>query len=169
MKNKIVLIGMPGCGKSTIGKLISKELNLKFIDMDNYIEKMTAKTIPQLFEHGEDYFRDFETLACTELSERSNVLISSGGGVIKRKENIGILKKESYIIFIDRPLEELLNDVDISKRPLLKEGREKLIKLYEERYELYKSSADDIVKNDKGLRNTIDIMEKLIKFNLIID
>lgn len=169
MKNKVVLIGMPGCGKSTIGKLVSKDLNLKFIDMDNYIEKMTDKTIPQLFEQGEDYFRDFETLACKELAEKSNVLISSGGGVIKRKENIQILQKESYIIFIDRPLEELLNDVDISKRPLLKDGREKLIKLYEERYELYKSSADDIVKNDKGLRNTIDIIEKLIKLNLTID
>ena len=57
----------------------------------------------------------------------------------------------------------------VSKRPLLKDGREKLIKLYEERYELYKSSADDIVKNDKGLRNTIDIIEKLIKLNLTID
>ena len=169
MKNKVVLIGMPGCGKSTIGKLVSKELNLKFIDMDNYIEKITDRTIPQLFEQGEDYFRDFETLACKELSKKSNVLISSGGGVIKRKENIQILQKESYIIFIDRPLEELLNDVDISKRPLLKDGREKLIKLYEERYELYKSSADDIVKNDKGLRNAIDIIEKLIKLNLIID
>ena len=169
MKNKVVLIGMPGCGKSTIGKLVSKDLNLKFIDMDSYIEKMTDKTVPQLFEQGEDYFRDFETLACKELAEKSNVLISSGGGVIKRKENIQILQKESYIIFIDRPLEELLNDVDISKRPLLKDGREKLIKLYEERYELYKSSADDIVKNDKGLRNTIDIIEKLIKLNLTID
>ena len=169
MKNKVVRIGMLGCGKSTIGKLVSKDLNLKFIDMDNYIEKMTDKTIPQLFEQGEDYFRDFETLACKELAEKSNVLISSGGGVIKRKENIQILQKESYIIFIDRPLEELLNDVDISKRPLLKDGREKLIKLYEERYELYKSSADDIVKNDKGLRNTIDIIEKLIKLNLTID
>ena len=169
MKNKVVLIGMPGCGKSTIGKLVSKELSLNFIDMDKYIENMTARTIPQLFEQGEDYFRDFETLACKELSEKNNILISSGGGVIKRKENIEILKKESYIIFINRPLEELLNDIDISKRPLLKDGIEKLIKLYEERYELYKSSADDIIKNDKGLRNTIDIMEKLIKLNLIID
>jgi len=168
MKNKVVLIGMPGCGKSTIGKLVSKELNLNFLDMDNYIEDMTSKTIPQLFEQGEDYFRDFETLACKELSEKSNTLISSGGGVVKRKENVEILKKESYIIFIDRPLEELLNDIDISTRPLLKEGREKLIKLYEERYELYKSAADEIVINDKGLRNIIDIIEKFINLNLTI-
>lgn len=166
MKDKVVLIGMPGCGKSTIGRLVSKELNFKFFDMDIYIEDMTSKTIPELFENGEDYFRDFETLACMELSEKSNILISSGGGVVKRKENIEILKKESYIIFIDRPLEELLNDIDISKRPLIKEGREKLIKLYEERYELYKSCSDEIVKNDKDIRDTINIIKEAIRLNL---
>ena len=165
MKNKVVLIGMPGCGKSTIGRLVSKELNLNFFDMDNYIENMTAKTIPQLFEQGEDYFRDFETLACKELSEKSNILISSGGGVVKRKENIEILKKDSYIIFIDRPLEDLLTDVDISKRPLLKEGKEKIIKLYEERYELYKSCADEIVENDKSVRDTVNAVKKLLMNN----
>jgi len=162
MKNKVILIGMPGCGKSTVGKLVSKELNLNFFDMDKYIENMTSRTIPQLFEQGEDYFRDFETLACKELSENSDILISSGGGVIKRKENIEILKKEGYIIFIDRPLEELLNDVDISTRPLLKDGREKLIKLYEERYELYKSSADKIVKNDKDIREIVEKVKEII-------
>ena len=162
MKNKVILIGMPGCGKSTVGKLVSKELNLNFFDMDKYIENMTSRTIPQLFEQGEDYFRDFETLACKELSEKSDILISSGGGVIKRKENIEILKKEGYIIFIDRPLEELLNDVDISTRPLLKDGREKLIKLYEERYELYKSSADKIVKNDKDIREIVEKVKEII-------
>jgi shikimate kinase len=162
MKNKVVLIGMPGCGKSTIGKLVSKEVNLNFFDMDKYIEEMTSKTIPELFEKGEDYFREFETLACKELSKKSNILISSGGGVVKRKENIEILKKESYIIFIDRPLEELLNDIDISNRPLLKDGREKLIKLYEERYELYKSSTDEIVKNDKGIIDIVNQIKKLL-------
>lgn len=163
MKDKIVLIGMPGCGKSTIGKLVSRELNLKFFDMDKYIENMTSKTIPELFEKGEEYFRDFETKACQELAKLNNALISSGGGVVKRKENIEILKKQSaYIIFIDRPLEELLNDIDISKRPLLKDGREKLIKLYEERYELYKAAADIIVENNRGLRETVDEVKKII-------
>jgi shikimate kinase len=168
MKNKVVLIGMPGCGKSTIGRLVSKELNFSFVDMDKYIEDMTSKTIPQLFEQGEEYFRDFETLACKELSEKSNILISSGGGVVKRKENIEILKKEAYIIFIDRPLGELVNDIDITKRPLLKEGKEKLIKLYEERYEIYKLSADEIVKNDKSINATINIIKEFIRTNLKI-
>lgn len=163
MKNKIVLIGMPGCGKSTIGNLLSRESNLKFLDMDKYIEKMTSKTIPGLFEKGEEYFRDFETKACMELAKMNNVLISSGGGVVKRKENIEILKKEAcYIIFIDRPLEELLNDIDISNRPLLKDGREKLIKLYEERYDLYKSAADKIVKNNKDIKDIVYEIKEII-------
>lgn len=163
MKNKVVLIGMPGCGKSTIGKLVSKELSLKFFDMDKYIEKITSKTIPELFENGEEYFRDVESKACMELAKMTNVLISSGGGVVKRRENIDILKKEAaYIIFIDRPVEKLINDIDISNRPLLKDGREKLIKLYEERYELYKLAADNIVKNDKSLKDIVDQVKKII-------
>lgn len=169
MKDKVIFIGMPGCGKSTIGRIISKELNLKFFDMDNYIESMTSKTIPQLFEKGEEYFRNFETLACKELAQKSNIIISSGGGVVKRKENIEILKKEGYIIFIDRPLDDLLSDIDVSKRPLLKEGREKLIKLYEERYELYKSSADEIVENDKELRDVINKIIGIVSLKLKIN
>ncbi|EHI97772.1 Shikimate kinase [Clostridium sp. DL-VIII] len=169
MKDKVVLIGMPGCGKSTIGKVISNELKLKFYDMDEYIEDMTSKTIPQLFEMGETYFRDFETLACRELSKKDNILISSGGGVIKRKENMDILKEKSYIVFIDRPLEELLKDIDISGRPLLKEGRDKLIKLYDERYELYNLYADEIIRNDNELENVISIAKEVIKLNLELD
>lgn len=167
MKDKVVLIGMPGCGKSTIGKSLSEELKLNFCDMDKYIEDMTSKTIPELFQKGEEYFRDFETLACKELSKKSNILISSGGGVIKRKENIEILKNESLIIFIDRPLEHLLGDVDTSNRPLLKEGREKLINLYEERYELYKLAADVVVKNDRDLRETVNEIKIIINKKLI--
>lgn len=169
MKNKVVFIGMPGCGKSTIGRLVSKELNIKFVDMDKYIEDMASKTIPELFELGEEHFRNFESLACKKLAEENNIIISSGGGVVKRKENIDVLKEESFIIFIDRPLEDLLGDIDISKRPLLKDGRDKLVRLYEERYELYRTSADEIIKNDKELKNTINIVKQAIMANLNID
>ncbi|WP_026885836.1 shikimate kinase [Clostridium beijerinckii] len=166
MKNKVVFIGMPGCGKSTIGRLVSEELKINFIDMDNYIENMTSKTIPELFEQGENSFRDFESLACRELAKEGKVIISSGGGVVKRKENIDVLKEEAFIIFIDRPLEELLGDVDISKRPLLKEGREKIIKLYEERYELYRLCADKIIRNDREIGNIVNEIKEVIIDNL---
>lgn len=142
MKDKVVIIGMPGSGKTTIGKILGRELDLKFYDMDEYIQERTSKSILELFENGEDYFRNIETDMCRELSKEKNVLISTGGGVVKKKENIDALKKDALIIFLDRPVEKILEDVDVSKRPLLKDGKERVINLYNERYELYKKYAD---------------------------
>ena len=165
MWKHIVLIGMPGCGKTTLGKILNKELSMEFYDMDNYIERKTDKKISELFEKGENYFRDIESLACEELSKNKNVIISTGGGVIKRKENIDFLKENGIVIFIDRSVDDIIGDVDISKRPLLKEGKEKVLKLYEERYLLYKNYADEIVVNNKNIEDTknkiIDIYNNL--------
>lgn len=165
MKNKIVIIGMPGSGKTTIGRMLAEELNIKFIDMDEYIVKKTGKTTVQLFENGEEYFRDIESETCKELSEYDNILISTGGGVIKRKKNVEILNKEGLIIFLDRPVDNILGDVDVSFRPLLKDGKEKLLKLYDERYELYNEYAEEIVKNDSDIREVIDRIKEIIKSN----
>lgn len=163
MKNNIVIIGMPGCGKTTVGKILSKQLNLEFYDVDEYIQKTRSKTIAELFENGEDYFRDIETQACRELVQKSNVLISTGGGVVKKRENIDILKKNSTIIFLDRPVEKILEDVDVSKRPLLKDGKEKILNLYEERYELYREAADKIIVNDTTLKDVIKKFKDIIE------
>lgn len=162
MKNRVVIIGMPGSGKTTVGKILGEELSLEFVDMDDYIEKTTGKTISQLFEKGEEYFRDIETQACSDLIKKDNILISTGGGVIKRPENMKILKKDSIIIFIDRPVEKIFGDVDISGRPLLKDGKEKLLKLYEERYDLYKLYADEIIVNDTNLEDLLCKFKKVI-------
>ena len=162
MKNKIVLIGMPGCGKTTIGKILSTQLNLKFYDMDEYIQKTSGKTIAELFEKGEDNFRDLETQACRDLIKKNNVIISTGGGVVKRKENVDILKEDSTIIFLDRPVEKIIGDVDISKRPLLKDGKEKVLVLYKERYELYKKAADKIIVNDGTVKDVVEKIKDII-------
>ena len=165
MKNKIVIIGMPGSGKTTLGRILAEELNIKFFDMDEYIVEKTGKTTIQLFENGEEYFRDIESETCKELAEFDNVLISTGGGVIKRKGNIDVLNKEGLIIFIDRPVENILGDVDVSFRPLLKDGKEKLLKLYDERYALYNEYADEIVINNSDVRSVIDRIKEIIKTN----
>ena len=162
MKNKIVLIGMPGCGKTTIGKILSTQLNLKFYDMDEYIQETSGKTIAELFEKGEDNFRDLETQACRDLIKKNNVIISTGGGVVKRKENVDILKEDSTIIFLDRPVENIIGDVDVSKRPLLKEGKEKVLVLYKERYELYKKAADKIIVNDGTVKDVVKKIKDII-------
>lgn len=162
MKDKVVIIGMPGSGKTTIGKILSRELDLKFYDMDEYIQERTSKSILELFENGEDYFRNIETDMCRELSKEKNVLISTGGGVVKKKENIDALKKDALIIFLDRPVEKILEDVDVSKRPLLKDGKERVINLYNERYELYKKYADEIVVNDSDMIEVIERLKNVI-------
>lgn len=164
MKKNIILIGMPGCGKTTLGKIISKELSMKFYDMDDYIERKAGKKISELFEKGEDYFRDVESSVCEEFSKKQGIIISTGGGVIKRKENIDFLKENGIVIFIDRSVDNIIGDVDISKRPLLKEGKEKILKLYDERYLLYKEYADKIIQNTGNLNDTKNKIMNL--FNL---
>lgn len=168
MKNKMVIIGMPGSGKTTLGKILGNELSIKFYDMDEYIQETTSKSILELFENGENYFRNIESKVCEELSKKENILISTGGGVVKRKENIEVLKKESLIIFLDRPIEKIIEDLDIAKRPLLKDGKEKIRNLYKERYELYKESADKIVINDGTMEDVIEkLKEAISEINLV--
>ncbi|MBT9832285.1 shikimate kinase [Clostridium baratii] len=162
-RDKIILIGMPGSGKTTIGKILAKELNYNFYDMDDYIEETSKKSIKELFEKSEDEFRNIETEACRELSLKKRCVISTGGGVVKRDINIEILRESGIIVFINRPTEKILEDVDISKRPLLKNGKERLYKLYDERFCKYKNSCHIEVLNEGFLRDAIDLTKLKLK------
>lgn len=159
MKKGIVLIGMPGCGKTTLGQEVANRLNLKFVDTDDFIERSTKKSINEIFESGEEIFRAYETKTCEVLSRLENALISTGGGVVKKKENMDYFK-DFIVVFINRPLELILDDVDTSTRPLLKDGKARLINLYRERIDLYNQYADIIVINDGGIE---DIVEEIIE------
>ena len=162
-KDKIVLIGMPGCGKTTLGKVIASELNYNFCDMDVYIEKISNKSISELFEEGEDIFRQWETKACLELESKKRVVISSGGGVIKQKRNIDILSSSSIIVYINRSVSDISGDVDVESRPLLKNGKEKLYDLYKEREGLYKLYCDIEIKNEGYIKDVVKVIIRKLK------
>ena len=155
MRN-IVLIGMPGSGKTTVGTLLSKKLNMKFIGMDKCIESAENKSIIEMFEISEEYFRNAETECAKILSGKSSLIIAAGGGIIKREENINYLRQNSVIVFLNRPPEKIIEDIDINTRPLLKEGKDKLLSLYHERIHLYKKYCDIEILNDKTLDDAVN-------------
>lgn len=152
-KLNISLIGMPSCGKTTISLELGKLLNKEVVDSDVLIEKEINMPISQfLNKDNENVFRDIESKVIDNISKQNNLIISTGGGVIKRKENIDYLRRNSIIIFIDRDLELLQTT---SSRPL-SNNKTDLQKLYNERYDIYVSSCDYIVKNNDELKSTID-------------
>ena len=160
MKN-IVIIGMPGSGKTTVGLMLSKKLNMKFVDMDEYIVSAENKTVIEMFQISEDYFRNAESKCAKFLGSQSSLIIAAGGGIVKRKENIDYLKQNSIIIFLNRPPEKIVEDIDITKRPLLKEGKDKIYILYNERLHLYKKYCTIEVLNDKTLDDAVnEILDK---------
>lgn len=142
-KQSIVLIGMPGCGKSTLAKILAKRLGRKMIETDELVSQEAGSSIKTIFaEHGEQYFRDLESKVIKRSSVKGGTVISTGGGAILRKENVDALRLNGVIVFIDRPLEDLVTS---DSRPLSND-RSKLEKLYEERYQIYKDTADIVIK-----------------------
>ncbi len=162
INKNIVFIGLPGCGKTAIGKEVSKRLSLPFCDIDTYIEKEEGKLIKEIFLQGEDYFRRLESQAIEEISKNYPSIISTGGGSIKIHSNMEALQKNAVIIFINRPVEHIIQDVDISARPLLAEGSAKLYELYIERYPLYKKYCDIEVFNDTDFNEVVDKVMQFI-------
>ncbi|ERI89525.1 shikimate kinase [Clostridiales bacterium oral taxon 876 str. F0540] len=162
MKKNIALIGMPGSGKTSIGREIAKILSLPFYDIDEYIENKEKETVSQIFLKGENYFRKLESEAVEAVSKNCPSIISTGGGSVKVSSNMEVLKRTSIIVFINRPLENIINDIDISGRPLLADGASRLYKLYEERYHLYKKYSDIEILNDQDFNITVNKVIELL-------
>ena len=140
-KENIVLTGMPGSGKSTVGKLLGVE-GFAFIDTDAEIEKRCGCAIKELIEtKGEQYFRDLESEVIADVSSSCCRIISTGGGAVLREENIRSLKRNGKIFFINASLSRLRATID---RPL-SDTEEKLAALYNQRLNIYQSTADVIV------------------------
>lgn len=140
-ESNIVLTGMPGCGKSTVGKLLNID-GFEFIDTDTEIEKCCGCTIKELIAtKGEKHFRDLESEVIRDVSTKKCRVISTGGGAILREENVQALKQNGTLFFINASLSRLRATDD---RPL-SDTEDKLVRLYNERIDIYRRTADVIV------------------------
>lgn len=144
----LVLIGMPGCGKSTIGKMLAQDLGMSAVDLDEEIEKSAGITIPEIFEkEGENGFRDREAEQVKHFGLEGGRVLITGGGAVKRGENRDHLRMNGVVIQLTRPLDLLPMD----GRPL-SQSREALEQMWQERAPLYAACADLIAANDGSMK-----------------
>lgn len=157
-KRNIVLIGMPGSGKTTVGKALSESLGKKFIDTDDIITEEYGCISDMFSEKGEAFFRDIESVAVKRVALQNGLVIATGGGAVLREENVRCLKHNGVLFFLDRPLSDIIPTDD---RPLSRDF-EALKKRYEERYDIYLSACDEKIHIDGKVENAVSkITEKL--------
>ena len=155
-----------GCGKSTIGNLLSKKTGMSFIDLDSYIEQKENKTVAEIFAaSGEDYFRQLERDASKELSQKKSLVIAAGGGTLTFRENVEVLKNSGKIVLLDVPVEVVSERLKgDTTRPLLNrpDKEQAMRELYEKRMPLYKEAADIVVNAaNSPLQVCMDIISGL--------
>ena len=155
----VVLIGMPGCGKSTVASRIAERLGKTAVDTDKEIERVAQASIPTIFEtEGEAAFREREAAVIRDIGKRSGLVIATGGGAVLRAENRAALRQNGVVIFLERELDDLATD----GRPLSRD-RAALERMYAERLPLYREVADVSIRVSGTPDDTCRLVEEVLK------
>ena len=155
----VILVGMPGCGKSTIGKALAEAMNRPLVDTDAMIVESAGRHIPEIFAtDGEEAFRALETEAVKTAGMMSGAVIATGGGVVTRERNYAPLSQNGKIVFIRREIE----DLPIDGRPISQSTPK--AKLYAKRMPMYKAFADVEVDNNGKLTATVEAILKALSY-----
>ena len=163
---KVFLVGMPLCGKSTIGKVVAEKLNFKIIDLDTEIIKSENQTIKKIFElNGEKYFREIETqLLNSIINKNKSFIMATGGGTPCFNNNINLINKSGISIYIDTPIKKLEKRlINENERPLLKNNpiqRKVFDNLYNERKIYYEKSKFKVSEDINTVEAIISIIKK---------
>ena len=147
----VSIVGMPGCGKSTVGESLARELGKTYVDLDEWVERRAGMPIPDIFEReGEAAFRSYEAQAVAAVSKEHGQVIACGGGVIKTPGNARRLHQNGPVLWVRRPVQFLAT----SGRPL-STGREALRRMEAEREPAYRAAADAVVDNTASLQEAV--------------
>lgn len=173
IEKNIVLIGMRGSGKTTVAKLLAEKLKKEYLELDKLVAEKARLTIPEMVEkYGWTFFRDKESETANKVSFENNKIISTGGGIILRQENIDALKRNGIFIFLNASIKTLIKRVgDYSKLPSLtnkKTPEEELELVLKQRKQFYQKAADEIIETDNltSRQVTEKIISKLEGYNL---
>ena len=161
----IFLIGMQGCGKSSLGKRVARETGTPFADTDAIVAQSAGGTVNDFFaQYGEEKFRIAETNALAMLTRARPMIISTGGGSVMNPVNRHIMRSWGWIVWIDRPLEEILGDIKLDRRPDLRDGGlAEVERSYREQMPVYRDLADVTVKNNQGYHMAVYVLSRLIQ------
>jgi shikimate dehydrogenase len=154
----LVLIGMPGVGKTTLAYQLSNEVKAKVIDIDAEIIEREQTTVEKLFEESEQNFRTIESEITKEIADNENSIISCGGGIVLNKENMRSLMEKGIIVFLNRDVSLIEADLDLDSRPLLN-SFDDWMKTYEQRIALYPKYADHVVFNNEIESSIVQLKE----------
>ncbi len=160
-RENIVLIGMPSCGKSSVGKRLAQLLSRSFVDTDEEIVRREGREITEIFsEKGEKYFRELESRVVSELSARAEgLIIATGGGAVLNPENVKMLKANGRLFFIDRSLELL---TPTASRPLSSDA-DAMAEKYNVRYPIYSAVCDKRINGDGGVNEVAELILSAIR------
>lgn len=161
MKGNLYLIGMPGSGKSRVGREVAERLSAPFVDLDRVVEEEAGRSIAEIFaEQGEAVFRELEKTALSKASSRARAVIACGGGTVLDPENRSVMKATGRVVWLNVPMEKLSRRVTPGgKRPLVKDDGD-LERLMAEREPIYREVADVVVEGRENVRDMVSaVME----------
>lgn len=148
----VFLVGMSGGGKTSLGRKAAANLNLRFVDTDQRVSEMMGMTVNEIYAAlGEDFFHNAETGILMELIGEPPCVVSTGGGLPMVQENVQLMQNHGVIIHVDRPLDQILSDIKLDRRPTLKDGdHEDVIHEYNHHIGFYRACADYTLDNSHG-------------------
>lgn len=162
MNNSVVLIGPMGAGKTTLGKKLARQLGVPFADTDKIVSSKHGSVQSIFQKHGEEHFRDLETVALEKALESAGI-VATGGGLPLREANRKLLEG-NLVIFLDTSQEHVIGKINLNKRPLLKDNPNRWTEIYNERKPLYEQiSQRTIFTGGKSLKTLLAELEEAIK------